>query len=188
MSVSVSASSARRAAGGLIMTMTVAAAPAAARPGDVTSIDKLLAFSATVLLVAALTAIAKGYGGWNQIPANVWLHLSTILIATALTPVMLLRPRGDRLHRQLGYVWVAAMFLTAAISLDIRLINRGGFSPIHILSVFTMLQVPLLVWRARQRDWKRHRQAVRLMVAGALLAAGFFTFPFGRLMGNWLFA
>ena len=167
---------------------TVADVPKAARPTDATLIDKFLAASATVLLLAALTAIAKGYGGWNQIPGNVWWHLSTILVATALTPVMLLRPRGDRLHRQLGYVWVAAMFVTAAISLDIRLINRGGFSPIHVLSVFTMIQAPFIVWRARQHDWQRHRKAVRLMVAGALLAAGFFTFPFGRLMGNWLFS
>lgn len=166
---------------------SVANVPSAARPTDATILDKLLALSAAVLLAAALTAIAKGFGGWALIPANIWLHLSTILVATALTPVMLLRPRGDRLHRQLGYVWVAAMFLTAAISLDIRLINHGGFSPIHVLSVITMVQAPLLVWRARQHDWVRHRRAVRLMVAGALLVAGFFTFPFGRLMGNWLF-
>ncbi len=155
---------------------------------DATIVDKFLAASAMVLLAAALLAIAKGYGGWQEIPGNVWWHLATILIATALTPVMLLRPRGDRLHRQLGYVWVAAMFVTAAISLDIRLINRGGFSPIHILSLFTMFQAPFIVWRARQHDWVRHRRAVRFMVAGALLAAGFFTFPFGRLMGNWLFS
>jgi uncharacterized membrane protein len=29
--------------------------------------------------------------------------------------------------------------------------------------------------------------AARGMVLGALLVAGFFTFPFGRLMGRWLF-
>ncbi len=155
---------------------------------EVTSIDKLLAAAAAILLAAALTAIAKGYGGWAEIPVNIWLHLSTILVATALTPVMLLRRRGDRLHRLLGYVWVAAMFVTAAVSFDIRLINQGGFSPIHILSAFTMIQAPMIVLRARQHRWRRHRNSVRLMVAGALLAAGFFTFPFGRLMGNWLFS
>jgi uncharacterized membrane protein len=169
------------------MATNLAAGASTARPMDATPFDKFLALSAAVLLAAALTAIAKGYGGWSQIPGNVWLHLSTILVATALTPLMLLRRRGDRLHRTLGYVWVTAMFLTAAISLDIRLINRGGFSPIHILSVWTMIQVPLIIWRARQHDWKRHRSAVRGMVIGALLIAGFFTFPFNRLMGNWLF-
>jgi uncharacterized membrane protein len=28
---------------------------------------------------------------------------------------------------------------------------------------------------------------VRGMVTGALLVAGFFTFPFGRMLGAWLF-
>lgn len=171
----------------MAMTSSVATATTSARPTDVTTLDRILAGSAVLLLTAALTAIARGYGGWLEIPTNVWLHLSTILVATALTPVMLLRRRGDRLHRRIGYVWVISMFLTAAISLDIRLINRGGFSPIHILSVWTMIQVPLIVWHARNHDVIRHRQSVRFMVLGALLIAGFFTFPFNRLMGSWLF-
>jgi uncharacterized membrane protein len=50
------------------------------------------------------------------------------------------------------------------------------------------VQVPLIVFYARRHEWKRHRSAVRAMVAGALLVAGFFTFPFGRLLGTWLFA
>lgn len=169
------------------MATTLAAGVSAARPMDATLFDRLLALGALVLLVMALTAIGKGYGDWARIPANVWLHLSTILVATALTPVMLLRRRGDRLHRQLGYVWVTAMFLTAAISLDIRLMNRGGFSWIHILSLWTMIQMPLIVYWARQHNWRGHRSAVRGMVFGALLIAGIFTLPFGRLMGNWLF-
>jgi uncharacterized membrane protein len=79
------------------------------------------------------------------------------------------------------------MFLTALISLDIRMINRGGFSFIHILSVWTLIQVPIIVWSARTHDVARHRSAVRGMVFGALLIAGFFTFPFNRLLGSWLF-
>lgn len=169
------------------MATTVASGAGAARPGDVMLFDKALAGGAAVLFIAAVTAVVRGQSQWHLLPASVWLHLATIGIATTLTPVMLLRRRGDRTHRTLGYIWVAAMFLTAAISLDIRLINRGGFSFIHILSIWTMIQVPIIVWRARQHDWKRHRSAVRGMVLGALLIAGFFTFPFDRLMGNWLF-
>ena len=100
---------------------------------------------------------------------------------------MLLRPRGDRKHRQLGWVWCAAMFLTVFDSLWVRVINPGHFSYIHALSLFTLVQVPLIVLRARRHDWQRHRRSVRLMVTGALLIAGFFTFPFGRLLGHWLF-
>ena len=40
---------------------------------------------------------------------------------------------------------------------------------------------------ARRHQHARHRAVVRSMVAGALLIAGFFTFPLDRLMGHWLF-
>lgn len=79
------------------------------------------------------------------------------------------------------------MALTAAISLTIRTINPGGFSLIHILSVWTLIQVPLIVIRARQHNIARHRAAVHGMVVGALLIAGFFTFPFDRMLGEMLF-
>lgn len=150
--------------------------------------ERVLALAAMVLLAAALVAVIKGYGDWARLPAALWGHLVTILIALALTPVMLLRKRGDRLHRQLGYIWVAAMFGTALITFDLRLTNRGSLSFIHILSIWTMIQVPLIVWRARQHDVPGHRSSVRGMVTGALVIAGFFTFPFDRLMGHWLFS
>lgn len=169
------------------MAETVAPASTSASPTAVMAFDRLLTAGAVAIFVATAIAIARGHAEWALIPLSVWAHIATIGVALVLTPVMLLRRRGDRLHRRLGYVWVAAMALTALISFDIRLVMRGGFSPIHLLSVWTLIQVPLIVWRARQHDIIRHRSAVRGMVLGALLIAGFFTFPFGRLMGNWLF-
>ena len=53
--------------------------------------------------------------------------------------------------------------------------------------MWTLLQVPVIVLAARRHDVARHRSAVRGMVLGALLIAGFFTFPFNRLLGQWLF-
>lgn len=148
--------------------------------------ERLLALASLAMLVAILTAIAKGSGEWGTVPLLVWAHLATIAIALGLTPVMLLRRRGDETHRLLGWIWVTAMFLTALDTLFIRGINRGGFSWIHILSVWTMIQVPLIVWTARAHKVARHRSAVRGMVTGALLIAGFFTFLFDRLLGQWL--
>ena len=159
-------------------------------PGNlltVTKFDRVLAVGAVAMLVAMTAAIVRGRADWGSIPILVWPHLATIATALALTPVMLLRRRGDRLHRRLGWIWAAAMFLTAFDSLFIRMINRGGFSIIHILSVWTLLQVPVIVLAARRHDVARHRSAVRGMVLGALLIAGFFTFPFNRLLGQWLF-
>ena len=150
--------------------------------------DQLLSLGAVLLLVALTVAVLKGRGDWPQIPASVWFHLVTIATALVLTPIMLLRQRGDKWHKQIGYIWLVAMFVTAAISLDIRLINRGSFSIIHVLSVWTIIQCTLILWSARQRNTARHRSAVRGMVLGALLIAGFFTFPFNRLLGQWLFS
>ncbi|MEQ7872802.1 hypothetical protein ABDK56_02185 [Sphingomonas sp. ASV193] len=149
--------------------------------------EKLLATAAVLLLAAVIIAIARGHDRWALVPPMVWAHLATIGIALALTPVMLLRRRGDRRHRALGRVWAVAMFMTALLSFSIRGINRGGLSFIHLLSAWTLIQVPIIVWSARRHDVARHRSAVRGMVFGALLVAGFFTFPFNRLLGRWLF-
>ena len=140
-----------------------------------------------ILLAAVAVALVKGRADWARVPWAVWPHLATIVVALALTPAMLLRRRGDARHRALGYVWIAAMLLTAASTWFIRDANDGGFSWIHLLSVWTLIQVPLLWWRARTHNVAAHRSGVRGIVTGALLIAGFFTFPFDRMLGHWLF-
>ena len=149
-------------------------------------IDQLLAAAAGVLLLFVLTSIIRGSADWARVPPIVWAHIGTILLALALTPVMLLRRRGDRLHRRLGWIWAGSMALTALLSFGIRGINSGGFSPIHVLSGFTLMAVPMIVLTARRHQHTHHRRAVRSMVAGALLIAGFFTFVPDRLLGSWL--
>ena len=149
--------------------------------------ERMLALAAVALLLTALTALVRGRPHWGDANLPIWLHLGTILVALALTPVMLLRPRGDRLHRRLGWVWSAAMLLTAALSFLVRNSNHGRLSFIHLLSAYVLLMVPNLVLSARAHNVARHRRAVRGLVTGALLVAGFFTFPFGRMLGAWLF-
>lgn len=149
--------------------------------------DRILAIAALLLLAAVLAALYRGRGEWALVPAFVWAHIATIVAAVALTPVMLLRRRGDRLHRRLGWAWAVAMALTASFTFGIRGLNGGALSLIHILSVWTLIQVPLIAWTARTHNHRGHRSAVRAMVAGALLIAGIFTFPFDRLLGHWLF-
>jgi uncharacterized membrane protein len=171
------------------MMATLADTTPAPRPKSLAPdvFERILAFAAIALLLVVLVALAKGHAQWGLLPWQVWAHLATVLTALALTPVMLLRRRGDRPHRMLGTLWVAAMILTALISLNIRLTNPGGFSIIHVLSAWTLIQVPILWWSARTHNVVRHRRAVRGMVFGALIIAGFFTLPFGRLLGTWLF-
>ena len=146
-----------------------------------------LAAGAILLMAGVVAALVRGRAQWHLVGGTVWLHLATIMIALALTPVMLLRVRGDRRHRRLGWVWCAAMVATALVSFLVHTSSPGGFSFIHILSAWVLIQVPLIVRAARAHDVAGHRRGVRAMVTGALLVAGFFTFPFGRMLGSWLF-
>ena len=171
------------------MASRVINAPLRRAPFDLapTPFDRSLALAAVVLLAFVAAALARGRGEWGTVPAIVWAHIATIVTALMLTPVMLLRRRGDRLHRRLGWIWCTAMAATAIFTFWIRGLNPGSLYFIHILSAWTLVQVPLIVWHARRHAAARHRSAVRGMVTGALLIAGIFTFPFDRLLGSWLF-
>lgn len=165
-------------------------ATAAARPPRPLATDgyeKMLAAGAILLSGVVLVALARGRSHWGEVPALVWAHLATIAVALVLTPVMLLRRRGDAPHRALGKLWVAAMFLTAAITFWVRQSNPGHFSFIHIISLYVVVAAPMVWWTAATHRIESHRRYVRGMVTGALLIAGFFTLPFGRMLGTWLF-
>lgn len=150
-------------------------------------LERILGALTIVLLGCVLVALLRGAADWDKLPAVLWLHLLTMITTLALTPAILWMRRGTRLHRKLGYAWVAALGLTAIDSFAIRS-SGGALSAIHILSVVTLCALPPLVITARRHDHARHRRIVRGLVIGALLTAGFFTFPFDRMLGHWLFA
>jgi uncharacterized membrane protein len=62
----------------------------------------------------------------------------------------------------------------------IRLV--GPFSPIHLLSIFTLIMVPLAVWRAHRHRVADHRRIMIMTFIGALVIAGLFTLLPGRIM------
>ena len=163
------------------------AAGAGVRPALApTRYERLLGLAALALLGVVIVALVRGAGALGQVPGQVWLHLATVLVALALTPVMLWRRRGDRVHRWLGRVWVAAMAATALASFAVRVIRPGHFSPIHLLSVFTLAMLPVAVVKARRHDIAGHRRAILGMTTGALLIAGAFTLLPFRMLGHWL--
>ncbi len=150
-------------------------------------IDYALAFAALLLLAAVLAGLARGATHWAAIPPSVWLHLAVVAAALALSPVMLLRRRGDRLHRVLGWFWVGLLMTGAIVSFDIRGLMHGHLSPIHAISAFVIIQTPMIVWFARRHNVRGHSIAVRSTIAGALLIAGYFTLLPSRMLGGWLF-
>ena len=148
--------------------------------------ERVLGIAALALLGAVAFAVLRGRAHWGDAPGLVWLHLATVAAALMLTPVMLWRQRGDGAHRLLGYAWAGAIGVTALATFGIRQINDGGLSVIHALSAWTLYQLVVIVLAARRGNVARHRRAVRGMVIGALLIAGFFTFAFDRMLARWL--
>ncbi|WP_370178019.1 hypothetical protein [Alteriqipengyuania sp.] len=147
-------------------------------------VDYVLAAGAVAMLAGMLTAIARGYPEWGLLHWPIWAHLATLAIALSLTPIMLVRQRGDLWHRRMGYVWLACMVVTSLVSFLVP--PPGTLSPIFILSILT-LAISFRVWQtARAHQWKQHRTNVRGIVIGGLLLAGFMTFQFGRLFDRWI--
>ncbi len=149
--------------------------------------ERLIGAAAVALLLVVALALVRGAPLWHKLPAPVWAHLVAAVLALALTPAILWGRRGTTRHRVLGYLWVGAIAATALASFAVKQIRPGHFSLIHLLSVWTLVMLPLVVVFARRGEHLRHRQAVRGLVVGALLIAGAFTFLPSRILGHWLF-
>jgi uncharacterized membrane protein len=118
----------------------------------------------------------------NAAPA-IQIHAFAAMAAFALGIVQLTAPKGTLPHRTVGYVWVALMVVVAGTSFwihDLRV--WGPWSPIHLLSIFTLATLPFAVLHARRHRVREHRNAMITMFAGALVIAGLFTFLPGRIM------
>ena len=114
-----------------------------------------------------------------QIP----LHAFAAMGAFVLGLVQFAAPKGTLPHRTIGWIWVALMAVVAISSFWIHQIRLfGPFSPIHLLSIFTLVMLPLAVWRAHRHDVAGHRRVMVLTFTGALVIAGLFTLLPGRIM------
>ena len=111
------------------------------------------------------------------------VHAFAAMAAFALGLVQFAAPKGTLPHRTIGWIWVLLMASVAASSFwihEIRLL--GPWSPIHLLSIFTLIVLPIAVWRARHHEIAGHRRIMIMLFAGALVIAGLFTLLPGRIM------
>jgi uncharacterized membrane protein len=116
-------------------------------------------------------------------PSQIPLHAFAAMAAFALGVVQLAAPKGTLPHRTLGWIWAGLMVTVALSSFWIHQIRLlGPWSPIHLLSIFTLVMVPLGVWRAHRHEVADHRLIMILVFSGALVIAGLFTLLPGRIM------
>ena len=111
------------------------------------------------------------------------VHAFAAMTAFALGVVQLAAPKGTLPHRTLGWIWVLLMLSVAISSFWIHQIRLWGpWSPIHLLSIFVLITVPLAVWKAHHHQVADHRRIMISVFAGALVIAGLFTLLPGRIM------
>jgi uncharacterized membrane protein len=121
-------------------------------------------------------------------PAVIQLHAFAALAAFALGAAQLAAPKGTIPHRLFGWVWAGLMLGVVVSSFFIHTIRLWGlWSPIHLISLFTLIMLPLAVLRARRHQVERHRRAMIALFTGALVIAGVFTLLPGRIMHEVVF-
>jgi uncharacterized membrane protein len=118
----------------------------------------------------------------NASPA-IQIHAFAAMAAFALGVVQLTAPKGTLPHRTIGWAWVVLMMMVCVTSFWIHELRVWGpWSPIHLLSIFTLGALPFAVIHARRHNVIRHRKAMIGIFTGALVIAGIFTFWPGRIM------
>src|ERR1700731_438921 len=118
----------------------------------------------------------------NAAPA-IPVHAFAAMAALVIGVVQFAAPKGTLTHRTLGWIWVGLMLSVAVSSFWIHQIRLVGlWSPIHLLSISTLVTVPLGVWRAHRHQVADHRLIMTLVFSGALVIAGLFTLLPGRIM------
>ncbi len=121
-------------------------------------------------------------------PVVIRMHAFAAMGAFGLGVVQLAAPKGTIPHRVVGWAWTALMLTIVVSSFFIHTIRMWGpFSPIHLLSLFTLAVLPVAVLAAHRHDVRRHRQAMIGLFVGALVIAGLFTLLPGRIMSAVVF-
>ena len=122
-------------------------------------------------------------------PHPIPLHAIVAMIAIILGGFQLIVKKGGILHRILGRVWLGLMLIVAFSSFFIHKIELwGAYSPIHLLSLWTIFSVGLAVYYVRVGNIRRHKQVMIAFYWLALILTGFFTLLPGRVMHQVLFS
>jgi uncharacterized membrane protein len=118
--------------------------------------------------------------------AAIQFHLAAAVVALVLGSEVLFMRKGTSAHRLIGWLWIGVMLAVALSSFAITAIWPGHFSPIHILSVITLISLPAAVWLRRCGQIGAHAITMVATFSG-LLIAGVFTLVPGRLLHAALF-
>ena len=116
------------------------------------------------------------------------LHALAALLAVILGGIQLAMKKGTRLHKALGWIWTVIMAIVAITSFFIHEIKLWGqYSPIHLLSLWTLISLGLAIYFAKTGKINRHKQVMVALYGFGLILTGFFTMMPGRVMHQIIF-
>jgi uncharacterized membrane protein len=116
-------------------------------------------------------------------PPVIQVHALFAFMALLIGAVQLTRKKGDWLHRVMGKTWVVFMAVVAGSSFFIWTIRVVWlFSPIHLISIFTLVMLWVGVRAAQRGDIKRRMRTMEYLYFLALVVTGLLTFIPGRIM------
>ena len=123
-----------------------------------------------------------------QESAPIPTHAMAAMAAVFLGGLQLASAKGTTQHRVLGWSWVLLMTYVSVSSFFISSLRLwGAFSPIHLLSVWTLFSLGMAIYHAREGNIRQHKIWMVLLYVLALLVTGVFTLWPGRVMHAVLF-
>ena len=115
-------------------------------------------------------------------------HAMAAMLAIVIGAIQFSMKKGGIKHKALGYIWVSLMLFVSISSFFIHEIKLwGNYSPIHLLSIWTIFSVGLAIYFVRVGNIKRHRQVMIALYGFALILTGLFTLLPGRAMNQVMF-
>ena len=115
-------------------------------------------------------------------------HAMAAILAIIIGAIQFSMKKGGIKHKALGYIWVSLMLFVSISSFFIHEIKLwGNYSPIHLLSIWTIFSLGLAIYFVRVGNIKRHRQVMIALYGFALILTGLFTLLPGRAMNQVVF-
>ena len=116
------------------------------------------------------------------------LHAVAAMAAIILGGLQFYMKKGGILHKLIGRTWIGLMIVVSVSSFFIHKIELwGAYSPIHLLSAWTIFSLGLAIYYVREGNIKRHKQVMIALYGLALLLTGLFTLMPGRVMHQIVF-
>lgn len=117
-----------------------------------------------------------------EAPLVIQAHAGAAMAALALGAGIYALPKGRRRHQVLGIATATLLVVVVVTAFFIRTGEGGAFSWIHFFIPLTAMGLFGAAMGVARKDWKRHKNAARGLVFGALMVPGLFTLLPGRLM------